>query len=95
MSKFTSFAFGLGKDLHCIVERPHKDSTNIRSCSNSSTMKPIAHRLCGNCGARLKKTCSQLCNTDDSSSKSNRKAKNRNWSNQKANPALKTKTRNK
>ena len=32
---------------------------------------------------------------DDIASKSNRKAMNRNWSNQKANPALKTKAGNK
>ena len=37
----------------------------------------------------------QLVSLKVFSSKSNRKAMNRNWSNQKANPALKTKTGNK
>ena len=35
-----------------------------------------------------------LHNHKNSTNKSNRKAMNRNWSNQKANPALKTKTGN-
>ena len=55
---------------------------------NRVVIKP-AFRICENEGA------DQLGGDHEADQKSNRKAMNRNWSNQKANPALKTKAGNK
>ena len=63
-----------------------KDCTQPLRIGNIRALNGCAGRLFG---------AATLHNRKNSANKSNRKAMNRNWSNQKADPALKTKTENK
>ena len=63
-----------------------KDCTQPLRIGNITALNGCAGRLFG---------AAKLQDHKNSANKSNRKAMNRNWHNQKANPALKTKTGNK